>query len=237
MSKLEMSPEILEALQKLSALLETDDAFERTLETVVGLSVTTLPGCDAAGITLRVDGEHRTAAASDLYTLEIDKIQYESAEGPCLTALERGEEQQIEDVSTESRWPEFGRRAAKSGFRSGASFPLRMNDSPGALNLYAKSERAFDGFSLAIAEVFAKQASIALENAHIYAAARQLGDQLNDALKTRDVIGQAKGILMEREGISDGEAFEMLKTISQHSNVKLRDVANRLVEENGKGAE
>lgn len=235
-SKLEMSPEILEALQKLSSLLDSEDAFERTLHTVVDLSVSTLPGCDSAGVTLRADGKDKTAAASDHYTLEIDKIQYESNEGPCLTALETGKVQQIVDVTEETRWPEFCRRASADGFRSGASFPLRVNGTAGALNLYARSEHAFEDSTLGVAEVFARQACIALENAHIYAAARRLGDQLNEALQTRDTIGQAKGILMEREGFSDPEAFEMLKAISQKTNVKLRDVARRLVEEKDRAA-
>ncbi len=229
-SKLEMSPEIVTALQKLSSLLDSEDAFERTLQTIVDLSESTLP-CDSAGVTLRVGGKATTAAASDHYTLEIDKIQYDSKEGPCLSATQEGEPQLIDAISEESRWPEFCRRAGSDGFRSGASFPLRLNGTAGALNLYAKVERAFDEEALAIANVFAKQAGIALENAQIYAAARHLGDQLNEALRTRDVIGQAKGILMERERISDAEAFEMLKTLSQNTNVKLRDVALRLVQE------
>jgi GAF domain-containing protein len=228
-SKLEMSPEIIDALRKLSSLLVTDDAFDRTLNTVVDLSVSTIPGCDSAGVTLRSQGEDTTAAASDDYALEIDRLQYDSNEGPCLSALEEGSPQQIETVAGESRWPEFRRRAEAAGFRSSLSFPLRINGTAGALNLYAKSDRAFDEASLGVADLFAQQAAIALENAHVYAAARRLGDQLNEALQTRDLIGQAKGILMEREGVSDPEAFEMLKTISQNSNVKLREVAGRLV--------
>ncbi|MDQ3955554.1 MAG: GAF and ANTAR domain-containing protein [Actinomycetota bacterium] len=231
MSKLEISPEILEALQKLSSLLDSDDAFERTLNTVVDLSRSTLKGCDSAGITLRVDGKPTTAAATDHYTLEIDRIQYQSGEGPCLTAAETGERQHIEAISEESRWPEFCRRAAAEGVRSGASFPLRLNGPVGALNLYSKSERAFDDESMGTAVVFARQASIALENAAIYAAARRLGAQLNEALASRDVIGRAKGILMEREGLSDAEAFEVLRRISQTTNVKLREVAQRVVDE------
>jgi len=230
-SKLEISPEMLDAVRELSALLESEDAFERTLQTIVDLSVATLPGCDSAGITLRVDGEDLTAAASDQFTLEIDQIQYEFNEGPCLTALETGERQEIEEISKETRWPDYCRRAAREGIRGGASFPLRLNGSVGALNLYAKTERAFDRASVAVAEVFAGQAAIALKNAEIYAAARRLGGQLNEALKSRDTIGQAKGILMEREGITDEEAFEMLKKISQTTNVKLRDVAQGVIEE------
>lgn len=128
------------------------------------------------------------------------------------------------------------KRAERDGLRSSASFPIRVNGTVGALNLYAKSEHAFDNGTSDIAEVFAKQAAIALENAAIYGAARKLGDKLNEALRSRDLIGQAKGILMEREGVSDEEAFSMLKTISQNSNIRLRDVAERLAHQPLKAA-
>lgn len=232
MAKLEMSPEFLQALQTLSALLESEDALERTLETVVDLSVKVLPGCDAAGITLRVDGRELTAAASDEFTLEIDRIQYELDQGPCLTALESSTVQKVEVVSEDSRWPEFSRHALEEGLHSVLSLPIDSDGMAGALNLYAKTERAFEDEAIEGAgEVFATQAGIAVRNAQTYLAARRVTDQLNEALQTRDMIGQAKGILMEREGISDAEAFEMLKTISQNSNMKLREIADKLIKD------
>lgn len=231
MSKLEISPEIVDALQQLSSLLECEEALERTLQSVVDLSVATLPGCDSAGITIRSQGKDRTAAASDEYTLEIDDIQYDTGEGPCVSALEIGERISIDAIAEETRWDEFRRRAAAKGLRSSLSWPLRVNGSVGALNLYATRERAFDHTAVAISEVFAKQASIALENAQIYLGARVLAEQLNEALESRDLIGQAKGILMEREGVGDEKAFDMLRAISQNTNVKLREIARRVVEE------
>ena len=234
MSKLDFSPELLDALHKLSSLLESDDVLSETLDSVAKLSATTLPGCDHAGVTLRVEGEDQTAAASDKYALEIDKIQYDSGEGPCVSALENDRFEQIDAVSEETRWPEFCRRAAEKGFRSSLSFPLKSNGTVGALNLYSRTERAFDEAGIGIGEIFARQASIALHNARTYVLARRLSDQLKEALQSRDLIGQAKGILMEREGVSDEAAFEMLKTISQNANVKLREVAQRVIDEKGK---
>ena len=235
MTKLEVSPHLLESLRTLSTLLETEDSLHETLDSVAKLTVGTLPGCDGAGVTLRGNGHAMTAAASDEYTLEIDKIQYDSGEGPCLTALETSEFQSIEAASEESRWPEFCRHAVDNGFGSCLSFPLNNAGSLGALNVYSKSERAFDETSRAVGEIFASQATVALRNASIYVAARQLASQLTEAVQTRDLIGQAKGILMEREGVTDAEAFEMLRTISQNSNVKLRDVAQRLLDEKAAG--
>jgi len=224
------SPEVLDALYKLTALLDEENALEKTLQTVVDLSVATLPGCDAAGVTLRIKGKHRTAAASDSYTLSIDNLQYEAGEGPCVEALERGRTIRIEDISQETRWAEFTGRAAEHSLRSSVSHPLRQNGSVGALNLYAKTVHAFDDRAVAVAETFAKQASIALHNAQTYTAARVLSTQLAEALQSRDVIGQAKGILAERKGITTDEAFEMLRAASQKENLKVRDVAQRLVE-------
>jgi GAF domain-containing protein len=231
MSQLDISPELLDAIRKLSSLLESDDALQKTLQTVVDLSVETLPGCDAAGVTLRIKGTDRTAAASDSFTLAIDNIQYEHDEGPCVQALENDEIVRIEDISQESRWPGFTREAAQQQLRSSLSHPLREDGTIGALNLYSKTEHGFDERATAVSEIFASQASIALQNARTYTAARSLSDQLNEALQSRDIIGQAKGILMEREGISDEEAFDMLRSASQHANVKLREIAERVVQE------
>lgn len=231
LSKLEVSPELLEGLQQLSSLLESDDALHETLDGIAALPVKAIPGCDSAGVTLRVDHKVTTAAASDAFTLEIDHIQYDTRQGPCLEALETGEFREIKAVSVEDRWPEFCLRAGEKGFGSNLSFPLTANGSVGALNIYARSEHAFDEAAIALGEIFARHASIALQNAQTYAAARRLADNLNEAIQTRDMIGQAKGILMEREGVSDDKAFDMLRTISQAQNIKLREVARLLIEE------
>lgn len=231
MSRLDISPELLDALQKLSSLLESDDPLKDTLDSIAELPVEAIPGCDSAGVTLRVDRKFTTAAASDDFALDIDHVQYDTGQGPCLESLETGEFREIRAVSEEQRWPEFVARASEKGFRSSISFPLKANGSVGALNIYAKKERAFDETSKQVGEIFARQASIALQNTQTYLAATRLAENLNEAIQTRDMIGQAKGILMEREDISDDAAFEMLRTISQAQNIKLREVAKRLIEE------
>ncbi len=231
MSKLEISPEIVEALQRVSGITQSDSPVETTLKTVAELCVSTIPGCDSAGVTLRVDGRDTTAAASDAYTVEIDNIQYETHQGPCLTALEESAFMQIDAVSKETRWPKFCERAAQNGLRSSMSFPLATDEDRGALNVYAKAEGVFDDAGVGIGVLLASQATVAIKNARMFHASRHLAAELEEALKSRDTIGQAKGILMERERISDPEAFEMLKTMSQSRNVKLREVAQRLVDE------
>ena len=231
MSQPDISPEFLGALQNLSTLHDSEDLLVETLKSIADLAVTVLPGCDGAGVTMRIDGGYGTTAASDDYALEIDKIQYDSGEGPCLEAVQRSEFFEITDVSHEGRWPEFCRRAADIGFRSSLSYPLNEDGTAGALNIYSTTVRAFDESAIATGKIFARQATIALQNAQNHVAARELAEHLNVALQSRDRIGQAKGILMERENVSDKAAFEMLKTISQQANVKLRDVAQKLIDE------
>lgn len=231
MSQVEISPEILETLQRLSTLLEPDPSLQNTLQSVAELSVAAVGGCESAGVTLRPEHHHITAAASDDYTLEIDKIQYETGEGPCVAAMEESRFMQIETVAEEKRWPQFCRQAAGKGFKSCLSYPLDNNGTPGTLNIYARTERAFSESDIALGHLVASQASAALDNAQVFQASRHLADELQEALKSRDVIGQAKGILIERESLSDSEAFEMLKTLSQTTNTKLREVAQRLVDE------
>lgn len=235
MSQPAISPEFLDAPQKLSTLLDSEDLLVETLRSIADLLVSVLPGCDAAGVTVRIDGDYETAAASDDYALELDKIQYDSGQGPCLEASERSEFFQITDVSQETRWPEFCRRAAEIGFRSSLSFPLNNNGNAGALNIYSTTTNSFDERAIDTGRIFAHQATIALQNAQTHVAARKLAEHLNVALQSRDMIGQAKGILMERENVSDEAAFEMLKTISQQANVKLREVAHRLIDEKSAG--
>lgn len=229
MSKLEISPGMLRALEKLTTLLETDDALDKTFDSIVELSVGVVPGCDAAAVTVRTDAGPRTTSATGDFALEIDQIQYDEDEGPCLEAMASNALQRIKAISAEARWPAFVPRAQAAGFGSNMSFPLAVNGTVGALNIYSRRESMFDESAVEIGKVFVRQARIGLNNAHAYAAARRLTDQLNEALESRDLIGQAKGILMEREGVSDAEAFGMLRKTSQHSNVKLRLVAQEIV--------
>jgi AmiR/NasT family two-component response regulator len=100
----------------------------------------------------------------------------------------------------------------------------------GALNLYSKRTNTFDDDSRSLGKLFASQASVAISNAQVYDAAIRLAEQLKKAVESREVIGEAKGILMAQEGVTDDEAFEMLKKLSQNQNVKLRDIAEKIVE-------
>jgi GAF domain-containing protein len=227
--RIEMSPEILDALHGMSELLGDGETVDTMLDRILDITRRAVPQCDGAGLSLKKDGEFVTPVATDDWALGLDQAQYDAGEGPCLEAGNLSEIVQIEAMSAEIRWPPFVARARELELGSVLSIPLWKE--AGALNLYSRRENAFGEPERALGQILSVQAGVAIKHAELYTAAVSLADGLRIALETRDLIGQAKGILMEREGIDDDAAFAMLKRISQHTNVKLRDVAKRLVDE------
>lgn len=153
----------------------------------------------------------------------VDALQEELGEGPCLDAAFDQQTVRVPDMAHEERWPRFAAAAAEAGAASMLSFQLYVEkDNLGALNLYSYRPDAFDDESEHVGLLFASHAAVAFADA-------QRIDQLNHKAATRDLIGQAKGILMERYNINADRAFAVLVRVSQHNNRKLRDVAEELV--------
>lgn len=187
-------------------------------------TVAEVPGAQSAGIT--VAGPHRqvrTVAATDSYPAVLDDAQRRTGEGPCLSAAWEHHTMQIDDLWSDGRWLHF--RAVvvqRTPIRSVLSFRLYDDGkSMAALNLFSTAPRAFDQESLDMGLIHAAHTAVS------WNVMRREG-QFRSALGTRDVIGQAKGILMERFDLDAYEAFELLRKISQDSNAKLIDVAERL---------
>lgn len=205
------------------ALLAEGDV-QHTLQKICDLAVETIDGCDHAGISFLKGRKVETPAASDDVPRRVDAIQYEVGEGPCLDAIRVHEVFETGDLGHEDRWPRFASRAQReTGITSMLCFRLFVEgDILGALNLYSKAASAFGEESRTGGLVFAAHAAVGLSIA-IH------DEQMEEALQSRDVIGQAKGILMAREGISADQAFDMLRRASQRLNLKLRDVAGGIV--------
>jgi GAF domain-containing protein len=185
--------------------------------------VNAVPGTDECGITLVTERRHveSRAPTGDLPRV-IDQLQERLGEGPCIDAVWEQATVRIEDMVTEQRWPRFAAGARDSGVGSMLSFQLFVTgDNLGALNLYSGRPHAFVEESESIGLVFASHASIALAGA-------QNEERLRTAVSTRDLIGQAKGILMERYKLTPEQAFAVLVGASSHTNRKLRDVAEEL---------
>ena len=218
-----------EVFAEVARALVAQADVQRTLQKIVDLAVETIHGCDHAGVTFLEGREASTAAASDDVPATVDAIQYETGEGPCLDAIRHHEVYRTGDLAAERRWPRFsGRAQRETGITSMLCFRLFVEgDTLGALNMYSKAEDAFDDEAQAVGLVFAAHAAVALANA-IH------DEQLEEALQSRDVIGQAKGILMAQQGVDADRAFDMLRRASQRLNLKLRDLAAEVARSGGR---
>jgi hypothetical protein len=218
------------AFAHIASVLSTAADTEELLQRVVQLAVATIDSCDFAGVMTRPNGRPLTAAASAPIVRTLDLLQLEAREGPCLDVIEHASSRYAVDLLGDERWPSFAQAAVETGVRSVLAFHLGVEGIAAALNLYAQLPDAFSPSDRAHGAIFATHASVALAQQHQHAAVVNRADTLQQALTTRELIGQAQGILMEREGISGPEAFDILRRASQHLNVKLRDVAQRLVD-------
>ena len=214
---------LVEAFTELAqALFEGSDA-DAVLEHLVGQATRVINGCEYASVSLLGPGGRiHTPVATDPLVVELDELQYETGEGPCVEATKQPAPAVYgSDVAHDARWPSFGPRAGALGIGSLASYKLAANGSVGALNLYARPPDAFDERDRESSYLLAVYASVLLASTHL----RVQATQLQEALESRDVIGQAKGILMERERVTANDAYDMLRRASQHLNRKLRDLA------------
>jgi transcriptional regulator with GAF, ATPase, and Fis domain len=207
-------------------LAEHHGDLQSTLETIVNLAVESLDACDFAGIFLVEKGEISSPASSNDIPRRVDEIQAELGEGPCVDAIKEREVFRTGELTNETRWPKFSDRAhEETGIRSILSIRLFVEeDTMGALNLYSTAPEAFDDGDVALASVFAAHASVAMAAAH-----RE--ETLEQKAQSRDLIGRAKGILMAQSGVTEEQAFDMLRRASQRMNVKVRDIAQRMTEQ------
>ncbi len=215
--------QLAQQLSELARHLHQKDTVDDTLMGIVRASVDNVPSAQFAGISVvEARREVSTQAWSDEVVQVCDQAQYESGQGPCLDAVYEQQTVRVSDMRAEQRWPEFARRAAEVGIGSMLSLQLYVSgDNLGALNLYSSSPEAFDDESEHVGLLLAAHAAVAM------ASARR-EEQLVRAMETRDLIGQAKGILMERYKITGDQAFCLLIRVSQNTNMKLRDIADHL---------
>jgi GAF domain-containing protein len=216
-------------------LLDVTPTVGGVLKLVVGAAIALVPDADLVSVTLRdADGTFHTPVETDPVAARLDQVQYDHAEGPCVESA-RPDGPAVgwsPDVGHDARWPAFGPAAARHGYHSVLATALLPDVRPprlsGALNIYSRSPGAFDARAIDIALLLATHASLALAHTEAVASADLEAAHLRRAVDSRDVIGQAKGILMQRRGISADEAFDVLRRASQDLNVKLADLAKTL---------
>lgn len=214
---------LADQLSDLSRKLERHDDVDDTLGAIVHAAVGTVPGAQHASVTsTRARREVHTRASTGDLPVALDQAQYDTGQGPCLDALFEQETVRVSDLASDDRWPDFARRAHDMGISGMLAVRLFVQgDDLGALNLYTANANAFDDDSEHVALLFAAHAAVAMSGA-------QKKENMHKAMTTRDVIGQAKGILMERFKITQDQAFLLLVQASQSSNRKLHQVAAEL---------
>jgi GAF domain-containing protein len=199
--------------------------------TVSSLARRAVPGTAEVSVTLvGGDGPH-TAAFTGRLARSLDERQYEIGNGPCLEAATTAATLSVPKIAREDRWPEWAAHSLEAGVHSSLSIGLPVRDSlSGALNFYATVPDAFDEDAVVIAQTFAGYAAVTLINTHLYQASIALTRNMQAAMESRAVIEQAKGIIMGERRCDADAAFQILTTLSQEANRKLRTVAAALVD-------
>ncbi|MEU1004721.1 GAF and ANTAR domain-containing protein [Streptomyces tibetensis] len=215
-----------EEMAVLARTLLKQDSVQQTLDEIAASAVRLVDGCDAAGILAVRKGRAVTLSSCGDMVQESDRLQGELGEGPCFDLARRAEDERVFRIVDMTRpqpdWPRYAAAARELGIGSMTGVLLYTHDEDfGALNLYARRPGTFTEDIATAGWLLASHAAVALSDARTI-------DQLEHALQTRHAIGEAMGILMERHGMSDEDAFNVLRNISQHHNVKLRDVAQRI---------
>jgi GAF domain-containing protein len=216
--------QIGELVQSLQQRQESD--VDTVLSELINTAVGAMPGAHYAGITVAFrTGQVQTASATDRYPAMLDTIQQRHSQGPCLSAAWEHHLIRIDDMALDGRWPAYCRDAIEqTPIRSAVSFQLFADHHQlGALNFYADQPRAFDEDATEMGLILATHAAVAWTTVRRDA-------QFRSALASRDIIGQAKGMIMERFKVDAVQAFELLKQLSQSSNSQLAAVARQLVE-------
>lgn len=210
----------LQLLAQVAVGLARQETPAATLQHVTSYARDAITGCDEVSVTLSHSRGHtETPAGTGELAFACDRLQHELDEGPCIGAIDDSRIVRVPDMSQEIRWPTFAREAAGLGVGSMLVLPLAVpRGTLGALNLYARTPNAFDDDAELIAMAFATHAAIAL-------AHTQMEANLRTGMASREEIGRAVGILMERHRVTATRAFDMLVYVSQHTHRKLRDIA------------
>ena len=200
---------------------DADDLVSR----IVGEAVRLVPTARHAGVIVTdPDKNLRTVFASDVVPRQLDALQMQMGTGPCLTAARKQIVVRMHDIAADTRWAEFRSAAQSCDVGSMLCVPLYIDDQLlGTLSFYGERPDAFREGAEPIARLLATVSAVALADSF-------QRERIERALRNRDLIGQAKGILMSRHGVQADAAFELLRAHSQRTNTKLVAVAEKVVE-------
>jgi GAF domain-containing protein len=223
---MDASTDLAQSFDQAARTLNQHRSLDETLQTIVEVACNSVPGFDQVGIsTVQKHGKIVTRAFTGDLVPHLDDIQYSLREGPCSAALQGTDTVCVSSLHIEDRWPRYVPEARDAGIRSQMAVKLYLDgDTLGGINFYSTESDEVTHEAQALARLFATHAAIALGHAHER-------ENLTQAVQSRQVIGQATGIVMERYQIPEDHAFAFLVRVSSHSNIKMREVAQQLVDE------
>lgn len=222
-----VTPDVALSIAAAARSINQPVTLEETLSRITETARRSVPGFDQIGIsTIDRSGKVETRAATGDLVWELDRVQYKLGEGPCVDTLHDADVVLAPHIRHDQRWPRYVPEAVGLGLKSQLAVKLYLDDQGtlGGLNLYSTLDEDIDPDAEGLADLFAAHAAIALGHVHER-------ENLNEALHSRKVIGQAIGIIMERYHMSEDRAFAFLVRASSHGNIKLRVVAEQLVNE------
>ncbi|HWW53121.1 MAG TPA: GAF and ANTAR domain-containing protein [Acidimicrobiales bacterium] len=220
---------VVEALEALTRTLLDEETPAELLERVAELACRAIRPASVAGVTVMKNGEPAMSGTYGEAAAMLDAVQVRAKAGPCVDAARKLQVMRNESTRVDGAWPEFNRAAFACGVYSTLSLPLVVHgEGRGSLNLYARQDRAFADDDERVAIAFSEQAAVTIANSEMFWRTQVQTEQLRIALETRDVIGQAKGILMSKEHLTADEAFDRLRDRSQRLNIKLRTIAEQV---------
>lgn len=223
-------PGLARAVAELSSLVLGENDLQAGLRHLAEAARDAVPGCDDASITLIIQGTPTTPAASTGMAVEVDLLQYEHREGPCLDAMSKRRLVRVDVLADDERYSHLAPGAVERGVASILSSPLEAGDEVlGALNLYSFSAHAFDETSEDAALPLTREAARVIAGSRVYELTRKLAQDMEQALETRELIGQAMGVLMTRHNIGPKQASELLGRACEQEGRRVRDVAEDMV--------
>jgi len=216
---------------RLPAFPASNEVIDAALRLVTALARATIGGADGVSVSLSRHGQFITVAASDETIAQMDRDQYATGQGPCLSAAAEGHWFHVESLADESRWPQFVPRALEEGIASILSTPLIVSARPvGALNIYSNTDHAFGPLDQELAALFASQASSILAEARTDMTTDEVAQRLRQALTTRQVIANAQGVIMGQQGISADAAYANLRQSAKRTGMNVHEAAKAVLD-------
>ncbi len=228
---LPLADELSAVSARVAGLLLSEETVDTALGLVSSMALDTVPGAVGAGVSI-VDGRgRRSSGSTDARVQHADALQYELDEGPCLAAAAGRRLVRVDDLSTDRRWPRWASAVTPLGLRAAMSVPLVAGDaSLGALKVYAERPGSFDVSAERRLTLSSAQAAILVSNVQTRERARQLSEALRRAVRERDLVSTAKGVVMAQHGVPGDVAFGMLVSRAEQEGRALADVARTVVE-------